>query len=274
MQYKKIIIIVTVFLLLLLVGCSADNEQQTNDIVNSSETAETQPKADASETTSEAQSVEETLPIKKESKLEIPGLPDDFLEFSKYVGQDISIFGVDTSNWDFDAYSLEIGHASMLEISGAVSIDIGWDNKTVTDLFLHFDNEYLNDDKYNETCSKLEEQFGKPVFSDKVQGITHYKINEDILFSLTRSSMCIGWNEQNRTRFENAKPADAAHNDAKPQKSAPAIGMTAEEVRNSSWGKPSDINKTTTAYGVHEQWVYSGNRYIYFDDGIVTSIQE
>ena len=58
------------------------------------------------------------------------------------------------------------------------------------------------------------------------------------------------------------------------QRVAPSIGMTAEEVRNSTWGKPEDINRTTTAYGVHEQWVYSNYRYIYFDNGIVTAIQE
>ena len=58
------------------------------------------------------------------------------------------------------------------------------------------------------------------------------------------------------------------------QRVVPSIGMTAEEVRNSTWGKPEDINRTTTAYGVHEQWVYSNYRYIYFDNGIVTAIQE
>lgn len=54
----------------------------------------------------------------------------------------------------------------------------------------------------------------------------------------------------------------------------PEIGMTADEVRNSTWGEPKKINKTTTKYGIHEQWVYSAERYIYLDDGIVTSIQE
>lgn len=54
----------------------------------------------------------------------------------------------------------------------------------------------------------------------------------------------------------------------------PEIGMTAEEVKYSTWGKPTKINKTTTKYGVHEQWVYSSGKYIYFDDGVVTSIQE
>ncbi len=53
-----------------------------------------------------------------------------------------------------------------------------------------------------------------------------------------------------------------------------SIGMTAQEVENSTWGKPKKINRTTTRYGVSEQWVYSNNRYVYLDDGIVTAIQE
>ena len=53
-----------------------------------------------------------------------------------------------------------------------------------------------------------------------------------------------------------------------------SIGMTKTEVENSTWGKPKDINKTTTAYGTQEQWCYSGYKYIYFENGIVTAIQE
>lgn len=54
----------------------------------------------------------------------------------------------------------------------------------------------------------------------------------------------------------------------------PKIGMTKAEAEVSTWGKPNKINKTTTAYGVSEQWVYSNNRYLYFDNGKLTSIQE
>lgn len=54
----------------------------------------------------------------------------------------------------------------------------------------------------------------------------------------------------------------------------PAIGMTASEVRESSWGGPDKINKTTYEFGVHEQWVYSNYRYVYLEDDIVTTIQE
>jgi hypothetical protein len=51
------------------------------------------------------------------------------------------------------------------------------------------------------------------------------------------------------------------------------IGMTQAEVLASSWGRPDDINKTTTAYGTSEQWVYGHRNYLYFRNGILTTIQ-
>lgn len=58
------------------------------------------------------------------------------------------------------------------------------------------------------------------------------------------------------------------------QRPNPQIGMMQDEVINSTWGKPEDINRTITEYGTSEQWVYSIDRYIYFDDGVVTAIQD
>ena len=53
----------------------------------------------------------------------------------------------------------------------------------------------------------------------------------------------------------------------------PFISMTDYEViEDSTWGKPKSINKTETAYGVREQWVYDRG-YLYFEDGYLTSIQ-
>jgi len=71
------------------------------------------------------------------------------------------------------------------------------------------------------------------------------------------------------------------------------IGMTAEHARW-AWGWPTRINRTTTAAGVTEQWVYAVDetlspttkivqaiageptktRYLYFQDGILTAIQD
>ena len=53
-----------------------------------------------------------------------------------------------------------------------------------------------------------------------------------------------------------------------------AIGMTKEMVI-SSFGKPDDINRTVTQYGINEQWVYeSRDMYLYFEEGILTSWQD
>lgn len=57
------------------------------------------------------------------------------------------------------------------------------------------------------------------------------------------------------------------------EKPNPQIGMTASEVEASSWGKPVRKNITEYPWGKREQWVYSIYRYIYFENGRVTSIQ-
>jgi hypothetical protein len=51
------------------------------------------------------------------------------------------------------------------------------------------------------------------------------------------------------------------------------VGMTAKQVLSSNWGRPESVNRTTGSYGTHEQWVYGGGNYLYFENGILTSIQ-
>lgn len=52
-------------------------------------------------------------------------------------------------------------------------------------------------------------------------------------------------------------------------------GMTPAHVR-ASWGKPYKINTTISGNHKSEQWVMSeyGGQYVYFDNGILTSIQQ
>ena len=53
------------------------------------------------------------------------------------------------------------------------------------------------------------------------------------------------------------------------------LGMEAEQLQV-SWGRPTDINRTVTRYGTHEQWVYrydTKTQYVYLEDGSVTSWQ-
>lgn len=50
------------------------------------------------------------------------------------------------------------------------------------------------------------------------------------------------------------------------------VGMT-EAMARDSRGEPSRVNRSGTAAGISEQWIY-GNHYLYFDNGILTSWQE
>lgn len=50
------------------------------------------------------------------------------------------------------------------------------------------------------------------------------------------------------------------------------IGMSKKQVLASNWGKPSSVNRTTSANGTAEQWVYDGS-YLYFQNGILRTIQ-
>jgi hypothetical protein len=54
------------------------------------------------------------------------------------------------------------------------------------------------------------------------------------------------------------------------------LGMTSEEAK-AEWCVPYTINRTRTAAGVKEQWVYRsihGGAYLYFEDGILVAIQD
>jgi hypothetical protein len=61
------------------------------------------------------------------------------------------------------------------------------------------------------------------------------------------------------------------------------IGMTADQVLASKWGKPSDRHSTTTADHHREQWIYTvgpecgatgKQSYLYFEDGVLAAIQD
>lgn len=52
----------------------------------------------------------------------------------------------------------------------------------------------------------------------------------------------------------------------------PEIGMTELEILFAC-DVPKDINSTKTANGSSEQWCYKNSLYVYFDDGVVTCIQ-
>lgn len=67
--------------------------------------------------------------------------------------------------------------------------------------------------------------------------------------------------------------AQRAHADTELAKEGKVrAGMITEQCRM-AWGEPEHINRTVDGRGEHEQWVYGGGHYLYFDDEVLQSIQ-
>ena len=47
-----------------------------------------------------------------------------------------------------------------------------------------------------------------------------------------------------------------------------------KEMCRQSWGEPLDINRTIVKGLTHEQWVYGYGTYLYFNNDILTTIQD
>lgn len=98
--------------------------------------------------------------------------------------------------------------------------------------------------------------------------------------------------DSNRELLDRLNAMDSAHDASTPIE--PRIGMTAEQVRQvlqangrrekkitytqrMRWTGTCDVNRTKRADSVQEQWVCGAKEfrtYLYFDDGVLTTIQE
>jgi hypothetical protein len=104
-------------------------------------------------------------------------------------------------------------------------------------------------------------QHNKDVLDDVFDGSQYYDFSE-YFFKENPNAALAEWKKRKAQ-------AEAAHK----AKGGVRVGMTKAEVLKSNWGKPESVNKTTNASGVREQWVYGGRNYLYFRNGILTSIQ-
>lgn len=157
--------------------------------------------------------------------------------------------------WKITEYESKYGYLANI---GSYSLGNGKTNLDkvkfydLHDVFLEIENNKLEAYYYDNNNKNEKKKYEDEKFSfDKENGNLYINIvNKNIEYELTKKDYRIT------------------------KRKKPNIGMTKDEVLNSTWGEPEDINKTTTKYGTREQWCYSGYKYIYFEDGIVTSIQD
>lgn len=79
--------------------------------------------------------------------------------------------------------------------------------------------------------------------------------------------------KQQAAQIEKDRKVQAAAEKARKRREGVVIGMSAQDVLDSSWGRPESVNRTTTTRGTREQWVYGGRNYLYFENGVLTTIQ-
>lgn len=79
--------------------------------------------------------------------------------------------------------------------------------------------------------------------------------------------------EEKQKQYEIEQAKKEAEEKARKKQEGVTIGMTKQDVLDSNWGEPKKINTSTYAWGTYEQWVYGNGNYLYFENGILTSIQ-
>ena len=104
--------------------------------------------------------------------------------------------------------------------------------------------------------------------AEAIEAMQKYYPSQAVELLPLLSSMQAQAADQDETDRKKTRREDLARR----KKAGVTLGMSQEEVIQSVWGKPQKINRSTYTFGVHEQWVYGGG-YLYFEDGVLKSIQ-
>lgn len=236
---RRHILIIVLCMFFLLSGCSnniSNNSTTTTELANQSKIE------DESDYTSQTikNDIQETIETFDSS------IPDEFVDYRKFIGRDIAVLNVDTSVWDNNKVSHDLWDGSFYGHNGKISVGLGWDNKTIIEFFLILNNdEKINEDERSTLNEKVISIFGNNVKENNISynfsGIDDYEFC--IPKTLEQESVCtVSWNIEVLSDYINSKPKETtteSNTIQEPIKQDPYIGMTADEVKNSTWGNPS-----------------------------------
>ena len=177
-----------------------------------------------------------------------------------------------------ESIAQKIYSADSVEVLSKVFIPYTPDKK-----FKDYNNNFWFPDQMDNWYSKVESNANKfpflkqkydrlfaqmkqfPVFASR-GGIFRDELTTEIDFEKTKGMIVpYGYYSENRNKFNGNEIFTMKKN------GIVTIGMTKNMVKQ-TMGYPNATHKTETAYGVSEQWVYD-NRYIYFENGVVSAIQ-
>ncbi len=172
------------------------------------------------------------------------------------------------------------------DLFGTIINDNKDKNQDIVDIATNKQNE-IKDKAFEQIVAQAQEKINAQNYSSAQTLLSTYKDlgNQTILDMYNNATNEVNRIEAERKAKEEAerkerekkeaeeKAKREAEEKARKKSQGVTIGMSKQDVLDSSWGEPLRINTTTTKYGVHEQWVYGGGNYLYFDNGKLTSIQ-
>lgn len=183
-------------------------------------------------------------------------------------------------------YIQEQKYIEAYNLFGTIITDNKDKNKEIIDLATNKQNE-IKEQMIQQVIAQGQEKINNKEYSSAQTLLGKYKDfgNKTIVDMYNNAT-----NEVNRIEAEKKAQEEAerkarekkeaeerakreAEEKARKKREGVTIGMTQQEVRDSMWGEPQSINRTVTAGHVYEQWVYGYPNYLYFTDGILTSIQ-
>jgi hypothetical protein len=223
-----------------------------------------------------------------------------FLNYDKYVGRIAKVIAVKkrSSLWDVKFKMEDNGHiikatAYSESISGIAPIaDI--DNARSKFLGKTLWNKKIKLNTYNENMDKSGSVKIKKYSPLKVVNIVcSWDNSSPVRFLLKTPSDEVGFEDVSMSgtnvsdilrdsyKFENyfftKDPKKIYH---WPNKVWSAIeegrvffGMSTKQA-SMSWGKPEKVNTTIKQNMVHEQWIYTDDNFLYFENGVLTTIQQ
>lgn len=147
----------------------------------------------------------------------------------------------------------------------------------VLENYLNTDNSKKNEiNKIYNNAKQEHENVNKSIEEAKFE--INYGSYSSAMYTLEKY-LNIGYSEVDNLykQAKNAKEKEdakrIAEEKARKKSEGVRIGMSKQDVLDSSWGEPKKINTSIGSWGTHEQWVYGNGNYLYFENGKLTSIQ-
>lgn len=159
-------------------------------------------------------------------------------------------------------------------------------NQEIVDKATNKQNE-IKDKAFEQIINEAQTQINNQDYSSAQKNLKNYKdlgnqtildmynnvTNEVNKIEAERKAQEEAERKAQQQKAEEERKQREAEEKARKKSQGVTIGMTQQEVLDSMWGEPERINRTVTENHVYEQWVYGYPNYLYFTDGILTSIQ-